>query len=89
MTDPIRAEAIARSHYPDGSVLATLFLADALHRIADVHEWDTSDQWWTIHGQPNPAKGQPDTAYTAYTGYANAMDDVIHTIEFVLGKEKS
>lgn len=20
-------------------------------------EWDTSDQWWTIHGQPNPAKG--------------------------------
>ena len=22
-----------------------------------VREWDTSDQWWTIHGQPNPAKG--------------------------------
>lgn len=22
-----------------------------------VQEWDTSDQWWTIHGQPNPAKG--------------------------------
>ena len=22
-----------------------------------VREWSTSDQWWTIHGQPNPAKG--------------------------------
>ena len=22
-----------------------------------VREWDTSDKWWTIHGQPNPAKG--------------------------------
>ena len=22
-----------------------------------VREWCTSDQWWTIHGQPNPAKG--------------------------------
>lgn len=20
-------------------------------------EWDTSDEWWTIHGQPNPTKG--------------------------------
>ena len=22
-----------------------------------VREWDTSDEWWTIHGQPNPTKG--------------------------------
>ena len=20
-------------------------------------EWDTSDEWWTVHGQPNPTKG--------------------------------
>ena len=108
-----------------------------------VREWCTSDQWWTIHGQPNPAKGddrmvcpevatlnhredwtadvdlivdartslpaavaalkavlafataerdkisrtytaQPDTAYA---GYANAMDDVIRTIESALRRE--
>ncbi len=22
-----------------------------------VREWSTPDQWWIIHGQPNPAKG--------------------------------
>ena len=106
-------------------------------------EWDTSDQWWTIHGQPNPAKGDdrmvcPEVATlnhredwtadaefivhartnlprlvaalrevltfataerdeirrtyarqpgTAYTGYADALDEVICIIEAALGVE--
>ena len=32
-------------------------LLDAATDRPWVREWDTSDQWWTIHGQPNPSKG--------------------------------
>lgn len=45
-------------------------------------EWDTSDQWWTIHGQPNPAKGDdrmvcPEVATLDHREDWTADDDLI------------
>ncbi len=45
-------------------------------------EWDTSDQWWTIHGQPNPAKGD-DRMVCPEVATLNHREDWTADVEFI------
>ena len=45
-------------------------------------EWDTSDEWWTIHGQPNPAKGD-DRMVCPEVATLNHREDWTADAEFI------
>ena len=47
-----------------------------------VREWSTPDQWWIIHGQPNPAKGD-DRMVCPEVATLNHREDWTADAEFI------
>ena len=45
-------------------------------------EWDTSDEWWIIHGQPNPAKGD-DRMVCPEVATLNHREDWTADVDFI------
>ena len=47
-----------------------------------VREWSTPDQWWIIHGQPNPARGD-DRMVCPEVATLNHREDWTADVEFI------
>ena len=56
--------------------------ADAATDGPWVREWSTPDQWWIIHGQPNPAKGD-DRMVCPEVATLNHREDWTADAEFI------